>query len=406
MEHLRFVHAADLHLDSPFRGSADARPALKDRLQSATLGALERVVGHTIGAKADFLIIAGDLYDSKDRSLRALVAFRKQMERLAERNIPVFIVHGNHDPLNGWGSSFQLPANVMTFGGRTDTEPFLRFGREVAQIVGVSYTRERVTDNLASSFTAPPDAPYSIAVLHANIGHQAGHADYAPATVEDLVTAGFNYWALGHVHTRSILAKEPAVVVYPGNTQGRNPRESGPRGCYQVDVDTHGRAHLEFVDTSVVRWAHIELSIRDCADMDQLVDSMLREARNASAGFDGPTVVRCTIRGNGVLHRDLQRDEMNEELCEVLQSVVVAESVRIATGPELDLESLARTETMVSDFLKVAERALEEPELRQRLADSLTALFRRRDMPALDDGRVREWIARASALGVDLLLDS
>ena len=406
MEHLRFVHAADLHLDSPFRGSADARPALKDRLQSATLGALERVVGHTIGAKADFLIIAGDLYDSKDRSLRALVAFRKQMERLADRNIPVFIVHGNHDPLNGWGSSFQLPANVRTFGSRTDTEPFLRFGREVAQIVGVSYTRERVTDNLASSFTAAPDAPYSIAVLHANIGHQAGHADYAPATVEDLVTAGFNYWALGHVHTRSILAKEPAMVVYPGNTQGRNPRESGPRGCYQVDVDTHGRAHLEFVDTSVVRWAHIELSIRDCADMDQLVDSMLREARNASAGFDGPTVVRCTIRGNGVLHRDLQRDEMNEELCEVLQSVVVAESVRIATGPELDLESLARTETMVSDFLKVAERALEEPELRQRLADSLTALFRRRDMPALDDGRVREWIARASALGVDLLLDS
>ena len=406
MEHLRFVHAADLHLDSPFRGSADARPALKDRLQSATLGALERVVGHTIGAKADFLIIAGDLYDSKDRSLRALVAFRKQMERLADRNIPVFIVHGNHDPLNGWGSSFQLPANVRTFGSRTDTEPFLRFGREVAQIVGVSYTRERVTDNLASSFTAAPAAPYSIAVLHANIGHQAGHADYAPATVEDLVTAGFNYWALGHVHTRSILAKEPAMVVYPGNTQGRNPRESGPRGCYQVDVDTHGRAHLEFVDTSVVRWAHIELSIRDCADMDQLVDSMLREARNASAGFDGPTVVRCTIRGNGVLHRDLQRDEMNEELCEVLQSVVVAESVRIATGPELDLESLARTETMVSDFLKVAERALEEPELRQRLADSLTALFRRRDMPALDDGRVREWIARASALGVDLLLDS
>jgi len=400
------VHAADLHLDSPFRGSADARPALKDRLQSATLGALERVVGHTIGAKADFLIIAGDLYDSKDRSLRALVAFRKQMERLADRNIPVFIVHGNHDPLNGWGSSFQLPANVRTFGSRTDTEPFLRFGREVAQIVGVSYTRERVTDNLASSFTAAPDAPYSIAVLHANIGHQAGHADYAPATVDDLVTAGFNYWALGHVHTRSILAKEPAMVVYPGNTQGRNPRESGPRGCYQVDVDTHGRAHLEFVDTSVVRWAHIELSIRDCAGMDQLVDSMLREARNASAGFDGPTVVRCTIRGNGVLHRDLQRDEMNEELCEVLQSVVVAESVRIATGPELDLESLARTETMVSEFLKVAERALEEPELRQRLADSLTALFRRRDMPALDDGRLREWIARASALGVDLLLDS
>jgi len=195
------------------------------------------------------------------------------------------------------------------------------------------------------------------------------------------------------------------MVVYPGNTQGRHARESGARGCYRVDVDTYGRAHLEFMDTSVVRWAHIELSIGDCACMDQLVDSMLREARQAAAGVDAPTVVRCTIRGNGPLHRDLQRDEMNEELREVLQSAVVAESVRIATGPELDFESIARTETMVSDFLKVAERALEEPELRQRLADSLTPLFRRRDMTAPDDARLREWIEQASAMGVDLLLE-
>ncbi len=405
MESLRFVHAADLHLDSRFRGIGRARPALRDRLQSATLGALERVVDHTISVKADFLIIAGDLYDSKDRSLRALVAFRKEMERLAERNIPVFVVHGNHDPLNGWGSGFQLPPNVITFGGRADTEPFIRRGREVAQITGISYTRERVTDNLAASFKPAEGAPYSIAVLHANVGHQSGHADYAPATIEELTAAGFDYWALGHVHTRSVLATEPAMVVYPGNSQGRNPREGGPRGCYQVDIDTHGRACLEFVDTSVARWSHIELSIRESTQMDQLVDSMLEKGRDAASVFDGPTVVRCTIRGNGPLHRDLQRDEMHEELREVLQSVVVAESVRICTGPELDIESLTRTETMVSDFLKLSERALEDPELRQKLADSLTPLFRRRDMPPIDDARLREWIERAATMGVDLLLE-
>ncbi len=405
MESLRFVHAADLHLDSRFRGIGRARPALRDRLQSATLGALERVVDHTISVKADFLIIAGDLYDSRDRSLRALVAFRKEMERLAERNIPVFVVHGNHDPLNGWGSGFQLPPNVITFGGRADTEPFIRRGREVAQITGISYTRERVTDNLAASFKPAEGAPYSIAVLHANVGHQSGHADYAPATIEELTAAGFDYWALGHVHTRSVLATEPAMVVYPGNTQGRNPREGGPRGCYQVDIDTHGRACLEFVDTSVARWSHIELSIREATQMDQLVDSMLEKGRDAASVFDGPTVVRCTIRGNGPLHRDLQRDEMDEELREVLQSVVVAESVRICTGPELDIESLTRTETMVSDFLKLSERALEDPELRQKLADSLTPLFRRRDMPPIDDARLREWIERAATMGVDLLLE-
>jgi exonuclease SbcD len=406
MESLRFVHAADLHLDSPFRGIGSASAAVKQRLESATLAAFRRVVDHTMECKADFLVIAGDIYDSKDRNLRALVWFRNEMERLAEQNIPVFIVHGNHDPLNGWGSGFQLPPNVITFGGHADTEPFIRRGREAAQVTGISYTRERVTDNLASSLTPDGGSPYSIAVLHANVGHQSGHADYAPATVADLAAAGFNYWALGHVHTRSVLATDPATIVYPGNTQGRNPREAGPRGCYQVDVDTHGRAHLEFIETSVVRWTHIELSVAHMNSMNELVDSMLHKARDASALFHGPIVARCTIRGSGPLHRDLQRDDMNEELAEVLSSALIVESVRIATGPEVDVEALARTETMVSDFLKLAERAMEDSEMRQRLSDSLAPLFRRRDMPATDDARLREWIERASALGVDLLLGS
>ena len=148
------------------------------------------------------------------------------------------------------------------------------------------------------------------------------------------------------------------VIVYPGNTQGRNPREAGPRGCYQIDVDTHGRAHLEFLETNIARWMHLELSITNMNTMDQLVDSMLEKAREAQMSFDGVTVARCTIRGNGAVHRDLQRDQMNQELAEVLGSVLVAESVRIGTGPELDFQSLAHTETMVSDFLRLTERAL------------------------------------------------
>src|ERR1051326_1041197 len=404
MESLRFVHAADLHLDSPFRGIGEASAGLRDQLQSATLQALSRVVDHTINANADFLIIAGDIYDSKDRNLRALVSFRREMEKLAERHIPAYIVHGNHDPLNGWGSGFQLPPNVTVFGGHADTEPYVRGGREVAAITGVSYMRERVTDNLAASFKRTENAPYSIAVLHANIGHQSGHADYAPATINDLNEAGFNYWALGHVHTRSVLATEPAMVVYPGNTQGRSSRETGPRGCYQVDVDTYGRAHLGFIDCSTARWAHIELSIRGYSTMDMLINAMLDKAREESSTFEGPTIARCTIRGNGSLHRDLQRDGMSEELREVLGEVVVPESVRIVTGPEL--ESPARTETMVSDFLGLTQQALQEPAARQRLAEALMPLFRRRDMPVIDDGKLCEWIQRASALGVDLLLDA
>ena len=407
MESLRFIHAADLHLDSPFRGVGEVSPELREQLQGATFGALERIVDHTILAKADFLVVAGDLYDSRDRSLRALLAFRRQMERLAERDISVYIVHGNHDPLSGWGSDFQLPPNVTTFSGRTDTEPFIRHGKEVARITGVSYTRERVMENLAASFKPSNDSPYSLAVLHANVGGHTGHADYAPATVEELSAAGFDYWALGHVHTRSVLATEPTTIVYPGNPQGRHAREAGPRGCYQVDVDAHGRSHLQFVETNMARWAHIEVSIAGHTKISSLVGDMLDKGRAIAAEFDGPTVVRCTINGNGPLHRDLHhKDGLDEELREELQSVVAAESVRIASGPELDIETLAKTETVVSDLLSLTQRALDDPAVRQRLAESLVPLFRRKELSPPDDARLREWIERAGTLGVDLLLDS
>src|SRR5262249_53759307 len=157
----------------------------------------------------DFLVIAGDLYDSKDRSLRALVAFRKQMERLAERDISVYLVHGNHDPLNGWGADFQLPPNATTFSGKPRSEPVIRRGREIARVTGASYTRERVTENLAAAMQPDEDSPYSVAVLHANVGGHTGHADYAPVTLPELTESGFDYWALGHVHSRSVLAQEP-----------------------------------------------------------------------------------------------------------------------------------------------------------------------------------------------------
>jgi exonuclease SbcD len=406
MDSLRFIHTADLHLDSPFRGLANTAPKLRDELQAATLGAFERIIDHTIESKADFLVVAGDLYDSKDRSLRALVAFRRQMERLAERDVSVYIVHGNHDPLNGWGSEFQLPPNVTTFTGKPNTESVIRRGKEIARVTGVSYARERVTENLAATMQPQSDSPYSVGLLHANVGAQTGHADYSPVTVDELASSGFDYWALGHVHTRSVLASAPAMVAYPGNPQGRNPREPGPRGCLQVDVDRNGESQLTFVETNLARWTHLDIPIQTHSRMDSLVDALLKEGRMAAASFDGPVVARCTLRGQGPLHADLQRDGMVDELREQLESVLPVESLRIATGAALDFASLARTETLVADFLKLADRALEDPELRKALTDSLEPLFRRRDMLPPDDVKLREWLERATAMGVDLLMES
>jgi DNA repair exonuclease SbcCD nuclease subunit len=250
------------------------------------------------------------------------------------------------------------------------------------------------------------DSPYSVGLLHANVGGQTGHADYSPVTLDELLQSGFDYWALGHVHARSVLATEPVTVAYSGNPQGRNPRESGPRGCLQVDIDRNGEAHLQFVDTSVARWVHLEVPIQTHTRMDSLLEALLTEGRLAAGAFDGPTVARYTLRGNGSLHADLQRDGMAEELSEQLRSVLPVESVHIATGPTLDFAALSRTETLVADFLKLADRSLDDPELRKKLADSLEPLFRRRDMVLPDDAKLKEWIERATAMGVDLLMES
>jgi DNA repair exonuclease SbcCD nuclease subunit len=282
----------------------------------------------------------------------------------------------------------------------------IRRGKEIARVTGISYMRERVTDNLAALMQPEPDSPYSVGVLHANVAGQTGHADYAPVTLEELTASGFDYWALGHVHARSILASQPSTVAYPGNPQGRNPREDGARGCLQVDVDRNGQAHCQFVETNLARWVHLQFPIQNQSRIDSLLDALVEQGRAAAAAFPGPTVARCTLRGSGLLHRDLQRDGMAEEIREQLQAVLPVESVRIATGPALDFESIVRSETLVADFLKLADRALEDPELRERLTGSLGPLFRRKELLVPDDARLKEWVERAAAMGVDLLMES
>jgi DNA repair exonuclease SbcCD nuclease subunit len=206
------------------------------------------------------------------------------------------------------------------------------------------------------------------------------------------------------VHTRSVLSDRPAIV-YPGNPQGRHARETGPRGCYQVDVDASGRAHLEFIETDVVRWARLDMSINAHARMESLIEGLQDAARRIASRFAGPSVVRCVLSGSGPLHPDLQRDGVAEDLAYQLSSIVEVESVRVETCASIDRVRLLQTEPVVGDFLRLVDRAREDSAFREHLADSLTPLFRRRELTPPDPARLLEWIEKAGGLGVDLLLD-
>ncbi len=415
MTAFRFVHTADLHLDSPFRGLTEVPPDLHDTLRDATFQAFRRIVDLCIERKADCLIIAGDLHDAADRSLRSLIRLREQFTRLAERNIAVFICHGNHDPLSEWEARFTWPDNVHVFGtDRIEARPLVKKGAEVARVYGISYGAEQVTDNLATQFKREGDAPWAIGVLHTNVGNDRNHLNYAPCEVKDLVKTGMDYWALGHIHAHRVLREGSPLIVYPGNPQGRHPRETGPRGCYVVEIDERGTSTYQFVDADVVRWHHSSIGIDGLARLEDLLAGLEErmEAIRRDANGRG-NIVRWALTGRGPLHRELSRPGRLEDLLATLRErcggepdFIWPESIQDGTARDIDLDALRREENLLGDFLKLSEH--DDEHLIDELQKSLNALFEdpriRRHLSPPDEARLRDWIRSAERQGVDRLL--
>ncbi|MFD1907907.1 exonuclease SbcCD subunit D [Paenibacillus rhizoplanae] len=195
------------------------------------------------------MVISGDVYDVSDASLQGQLRFREALEELGRHGIQVFLIHGNHDPLDGPRLSSAPPAHVTVFGGSEPERVTVRRredGREVAVVSGISYPTSKVTENTALRFSRQPGSSlFHIALLHGNVDGDLQHETYSPCTRKDLIGRGYDYWALGHIHKRSILHEHPPIV-YPGNIQGRSIKETGPKGCYTVDVSAEGGSPAGF----------------------------------------------------------------------------------------------------------------------------------------------------------------
>jgi len=415
MPAFQFVHTADLHLDSPFQGLSEVVPALQSVLREATFQAFEGIIDLCINREVNFLLIAGDIHDASDRSLRALTRLRHGFERLAEHHIRVFVCHGNHDPLTGWSGSFSWPDNVCVFDAKeVEAKPVIVRDVEIARIYGVSYGMEKVTDNLALQFQREPDVPWSIGLLHTNVGNDPNHGNYAPCQLDDLVHAGMNYWALGHVHTHRILRDRDPLIIYSGNPQGRHMRETGPRGCYLVEVDSQGCAYPEFVPVDVVRWYDEQLTIEGLGGFDELLGRMDERVHALRLQNEGRgMIVRWKLEGRGVLHRELVKPGRLEDLLLTLREkwgmgsqFVWSEAIYDRTGREVDIEALRQEENLLGDFLRFAEVG-DETRL-QELRQVIEPLFEDprvyRHLGEPSDEQLREWMQAAQHLGVDRLL--
>jgi exonuclease SbcD len=403
---LRFVHTGDLHLDSPFLGLGEAVPErISSALRDATLRSWERIVRLAIDEHVDSVLVAGDVFEGANRTLRAQVAFRNGLERLAQERIPSFVVTGNHDPLNGWEPAVTWPDVAYRFPATAvSSRLLLRDGVELARIHGISYGTRDISRNLAASFHRDGDEPYAIGLLHANVGGIEGHANYAPCSLADLAASGMDYWALGHIHKHGILRAKDPTVVYCGNPQGRDPGETDPRGCYLVDVDERGHVEAEFRAMDVVRWQRLSVSIEGIPTEEALILAV-GDAIEAAADRAGRSIVALvTLTGRGPLHGSLRRTAVLHDLHELVRQRFGAgepfawlETLRDQTRPSIDLVARREAGDLLGEALREFDRSRnalrqgQEADLHDLLAD------------LYDQPRVRRALAGAQPSTSDLL---
>ncbi len=365
-EAFRFIHCADLHLDSPFVGICDVDSRIAKVLQESTFRSFERIVSLAIEHQVDFIVIAGDVYDSADHSLRAQIRFRDTLKRAADAGIESFIIHGNHDPLDRWDAGVELPEGAHRFGGDSvERITATRTGVPLADVYGISFPTREVKENLALRFERTGDAPFAIGVLHCNLGGDARHDNYAPCSLDELARSGMDYWALGHVHTRAVAKASNPCVIYPGNIQGRSVRETGERGCYLVRVGEDRSVEPEFIATDEVRWFgpdEATLKLEAIDSLDRLLSELeeLREVLRQKAQGHA-AIARVRLAGRSDLHARLRSLDVERDLLGPLREdedradFMWIESIQIETQPAIDIEQRREVEDFVGDFLRAAE---------------------------------------------------
>ena len=350
----KFLHTADIHLDSPLRGLESYEDAPVEQIRQATRRAFENLIELAVEEKVSFLLIAGDLYDGDWKDYNTGLFFIKCMARLRKEGIHVFLVSGNHDAASQITKTLQLPDNISLFPTQKPATEIIE-DLSVA-IHGQGYQSRIVTDNLVLDFPQRKESYFNIGLLHTSLNGRKGHEPYVPCTVDDLSSKGYDYWALGHVHRFETVANDP-WIIFPGNTQGRHIRETGSKSATLVSVEDSRVIEIEQRDVQVLCWSRCDIDISDCNSIDsvtrQVRETLEEQQRKADSNI---VAVRLEITGTTPVHSELQ-EEANS-LTEVFRGIAAGlgdiwlEKVLFKTQRHVAIESLLEEKTPVADLLK------------------------------------------------------
>ncbi|MBY6037989.1 DNA repair exonuclease [Fictibacillus nanhaiensis] len=370
---IKFLHCADLHLDSPFKGLSSLPEGLFLRLFDSAFLSFKRLVDLAIKEEVDFVIIAGDLYDSGQRSLKAQSFLKNCFVRLETHNIQVYISHGNHDPLDGQWITLDWPKNVHFFEGNAiQTLSYEKEGKTIARIHGFSYETSAITDNRTQHYPEKKDGFYHIGVLHGQADGYSGHSRYAPFLLSELLKKGYDYWALGHIHKKMDLNDEPPVR-YSGNIQGRHSGETGEKGGYIVTLHEN-QASSRFVSTSDIEWHEAVIQLENFERLQEVI-TYCEEIKDTYRQDQKGVFLIITLSGHTPLYPELLDGSFIEELEGILReedvesSFVYVVTIKNDTLPSKQNELSLKQSAFFQDVLHVLQ---DEGEREIALAELIT----------------------------------
>lgn len=359
---IRFIHAADAHIDSPLRGLEAHDGAPVDVLRGATRRAFENLIQLAIDENIDFMVLAGDLYDGDWKDYSTGLFFRGQMARLRDKNIAVYLIAGNHDAASVISKKLSLPENVHVFSTRTPESVTVN-GHPVV-IHGRGFPNRLVPENLVLDFPSAVPNMFNIGLLHTSLTGRAGHDTYAPCSETDLSQKGYGYWALGHIHQPEVISQDP-WIVYAGNCQGRDARETGPRGCRLVTVnDALEVENAQWHDLDVVRWQVLDIDLTGVMEEAEALSRVTHTMTRAVSDAEGRLVAaRIVFTGSTPLHGSLHR-EMHRWHAELLgraqdqgDETIWIERIKVLTTPVYDLAQLAERDALTKIVLETLEQS-------------------------------------------------
>lgn len=369
---MKFLHAADIHLDSPLAGLARRDVVPAHVTQDCTRRAFANLVDLAIAEDVAFVLIAGDLYDADWRHFSTGLFFANEMRRLGRRCI---LVRGNHDAASVITRSLEPPPNVTVLSSRKVETVALDACNTVVH--GQSFPNRAVPEDLSQAYPAAVPGRLNIGLLHTSAEDRGEHETYAPCTVAALAAKGYAYWALGHIHARRTLYERP-WIVFPGNIQGRNPRETGAKGCALVEVQDNAIVRVDHRATDVLRWAQQSIDLGGAATIAEIAAQVRFALAATSAAADGrPLILRLTLRGATGCHAAMVADPAAidaecRNAAAAVSGTLHIERVVLETGPLHATGSYSGDS--IAQLEEAFQAALEDPATQQLVLDEIRAL--------------------------------